>query len=83
VVGTQAFAPRKRDSIGAGMTGYSTLWQRYPGLFALGLAALTVGGLVAMLSDAALWKEVGFVLSSFPTLAAACAYLNQSRKQHH
>jgi hypothetical protein len=65
------------------MTGFSTLWQRYPGLFALGLVALTVGGLLAMLSDAALWKGVGFVLSSFPSFAAACAFLNQSRKQHH
>jgi membrane protein implicated in regulation of membrane protease activity len=65
------------------MRGFSTLWQRDPGLFVLGLAALTVGGLIAMLSDATLLKGVGFVLSSFPTLAAACAYLNQSRKRHH
>ncbi len=72
MVGPQAFAPCKRDSIGAGVIGFSTRWQRYPGQFVLGLAALTVGGLVAMLSDATLWKAVGFVLSSFHTRGCVC-----------
>ena len=48
------------------MSGVSALWQRRPVLFALGLATLTVAGLVVMLGDAAAWKPAGFVLAALP-----------------
>ncbi len=57
------------------MTEVSTIWQRHPALFALGLSALTVAGLAVMLSDAALWKGVGFALVAIPPLIVAFGYL--------
>ncbi|WP_076730009.1 hypothetical protein [Methylobacterium radiotolerans] len=63
------------------MSGVSALWQRRPVLFALGLATLTVAGLVVMLGDAAAWKAAGFVLAALPPVTAAVAYRRQCRRR--
>ncbi|WP_204165251.1 hypothetical protein [Methylobacterium radiodurans] len=62
------------------MTGISTMWQRHAASFALGLSALTVGGLVVMLSDVALFKVMGFVLSTLPPITAATAIKNSGER---
>jgi hypothetical protein len=62
------------------MTGFSTLWQRTPGLFVLCLSTLTIGGLVIMLSDAASWKTAGFLLAAFPSCLGTYAYRTHRRR---
>ncbi len=61
------------------MKGVSAMWQRHPAQFALGLSALTIAGLLMMLSDAALCKSVGFVLSALPSLMTAYNYRKHRR----
>ncbi len=63
------------------MSGVSALWQRRPVLFALGLATLTIAGLVVMLGDAAAWKAAGFALAALPPVTAAVAYRRQCRRR--